>query len=295
MGQADVLAEGLVMWARLCLAQGDTGGAHAALQQVEQITRRAPIDPWIATWADECRVRLWLSTGDLAAALIWVKESGLALDGAFSYQHDLPQIHLARVLIAAHLAGQAPALGHSLDQVVSLLDRLKEAAEEAGWVHEQIQILALQALALQTQAERHDGPTEPALQALSQALHLAAPGGYLRTFLDHGPPMTRLLAQAAAQGIQPGYVSKLLAVEGTSACSPTPGTPAPQPLPEPLSEREIEVLTLIAHGLTNREVGEQLYISQGTVKAHTSNIFGKLGVRSRTQAVARARDLHILQ
>jgi len=296
MGQADVLAEGLVMWARLCLALEDTEGAQDALQEVERITRQVSIDPWIATWADECHVQLWLSTGNLAAALNWARESGLTVDGAFSYQHDLPHIHLARVLIAGHQAGQASPLGHSLDQVLSLLDRLKEAVEQAGWVHEQIQILALRALALQTWAERHNGPAAPALQALSRALDLAAPGGYLRTFLDHGPPMARLLNQAAAQGIHPGYVSKLLAAESTiSACPTEPGIPAPQPLPEPLSEREIEVLTLIAEGLTNREVAERLYISQGTVKAHTSNIFGKLGVRSRTQAVAHARELQILQ
>jgi len=289
-----------VMWARLCLAQGDFAGAQTALDEVAQITRQVSIDPWIATWADECRVRLWLSMGDLKAALDWVDERDLTLDGAFSYQHDLPHIHLARVLIAAHQANNVPRPQQSLDQVLGLLERLAAAAKEAGWVHEQIEILALQALAMQTLVERRGGPIAPALNALSRALDLAAPGGYLRAFLDHGPPMTRLLHQAAAQNVQPGYVGKLLATaaESFGTCPPEPD---PQPetpdalLIEPLSEREIEVLALIAEGLTNRQVGERLYISQGTVKAHTSNIFGKLGVRSRTQAVARARDLSILQ
>jgi LuxR family maltose regulon positive regulatory protein len=130
---------------------------------------------------------------------------------------------------------------------------------------------------------------------------LAAPGGYLRTLVDHGPQMVRLLHRAASLGLQPVYVGKLLAAAEriVPACLPEPElepeSPASQPLLEPLSEREIEVLQLIAEGLTNRQVGERLYISPGTVKAHTSNIFGKLGVRSRTQAVARARDLSILQ
>jgi LuxR family maltose regulon positive regulatory protein len=306
LGQADVLAEGQVMWARLCLAQGDTKGAQAALNEVELITGQVSVDPWIATWAQECRVRLWLSTGNLEAALDWIDESGLALDGAFSYQHDLPHIHLARVLIAAHQAGSGVQTDHSLDEVLSLLDRLEKAAERAGWVHEQIQILILQALAHQALAAPRDAAPRGAsmalaLTALSRALELAAPGGYLRAFLDHGPPLTRLLHRAAAQEIQPGYVSKLLAaaVLTIPECAPEPAhlpeAQASQPLIEPLSGREIEVLTLIAQGLTNREVGERLYISQGTVKAHTSNIFGKLGVRSRTQAVARARALAILQ
>jgi LuxR family maltose regulon positive regulatory protein len=296
LGQADILVEGLVMWARLCLAQGDTEGAQTALGEVEQVTRRVSIDPWIATWADECRVRLWLSTGNLEAALDWVDRSGLTLDDEFSYQRDLPHIHLARVLIAAFQANRGNRARHSLDDVLSLLDRLAEAAQAAGWIHEQIQVLALQALARQK-----SGQLALALDALSHALDLAAPGGYLRTFLDYGQPMVRLLHQAASKGIQTGYVDTLLAASALTVptCAPEPdrqaGTSAAQPLIEPLSGREIEVLTLIAEGLTNREVAERLYISPGTVKAHTSNIFGKLGVRSRTQAVARARALAILQ
>ena len=295
LGQADIYAEAQVMWARLCLAQADTEGAQAALREVEQITHRASIDPWIATWADECQVRLWLSAGNLEAALNWADESGLTPDGPSNYQQDLPHIQLARVLLA-DCQTHGDRARHSMDDVLVLLDRLAAAARQAGWVHEQIQILALQTMALQ-----HVGQTSAALEALSQALALAEPGGYLRTFLDHGLPMVRLLRQAAAQAIQPGYVERLLnaAALALPTCPPESTEPLrpheTEPLLEPLSEREREVLALIADGLTNREVGERLYISQGTVKAHTSNIFGKLGVHSRTQAVARARALAILQ
>jgi LuxR family maltose regulon positive regulatory protein len=182
-----------------------------------------------------------------------------------------------------------------------LLDRLSQAAQQAGWIHEQIQVLALQALALQALAVQRHEQIAQAVETLSHALALAEPGGYLCTLLDHGPPMVQLLHQAARHKIHTGYVETLLAAAASmaSACPPTPDlqpqTPPSQPLVEPLSGREIQVLTLIAEGLTNREVAERLYISQGTVKAHTSNIFGKLGVRSRTQAVARARALSILQ
>jgi LuxR family maltose regulon positive regulatory protein len=301
LGQADVLAEGLVMWARLCLAQGDADGARTALKEVEQITRQISIDPWIATWADECRVRMWLSSGELEAALDWVDERGLTPDGAFNYQHDLPHILLARVLLAADATSQPR---HSLDEILDLLDRLAEATAQAGWIHEQIQVLTLRALALQrrdAKSPQHRTGMALALDALSLALNLGEPSGYLRAFLDHGAPMLPLLREAAAQGVQLAYVERLLAAaaEIAPACpaelEPRAETTALQPLLEPLSAREIEVLTLIAQGLSNREVGERLYISPGTVKAHTSNIFGKLGVRRRTQAVARARALDILK
>jgi LuxR family maltose regulon positive regulatory protein len=298
LGQADVLVEGLVMWARLCLAQGDRAETQKALGEADQITSQASIDPWIATWADECRVRLWLSTGNLQAALTWVKERGLASADAFSYQHDLSHILLARVRIAAAQAGHkaggqtgaGPALGCSLHDLLDLLARLEQAVHTAGWVHEQIQVLCLQAL-----TEQLRGHEKQALSALARALELAAPGGYVRTFVDHGTQMARLLRQAAAQGVQRSYAETLIAAGNFAKPGDRSETPEPQPLIEPLSEREIEVLALIAQGLTNRNVAERLYISLGTVKAHTSNIYAKLGVRSRTQAVARARALAILQ
>jgi LuxR family maltose regulon positive regulatory protein len=311
LGQADILAEGQVMWARLCLAQGDTEGTQAALREVAQIRLKVNIDPWIATWADECQVRLWLSKENLGAALDWAEERGLSIEGKFSYQHDLPHILLARVLLVALQAGDEADVRHDrgqstcLDDLLSLLDRLDVATRKAGWTHERIQVLILQALALQ-----EDGRTTQAFEALAQAAALAEPGGYLRTFADYGAPLARLLRQMASRGHPPAYVDKLLeAFEPTATeCQPVPdawthvsqressaeAASQKETLIEPLSERETEVLALIAQGLTNREVGERLYISQGTVKAHTSSIYGKLGVRNRTTAVVRARELGLL-
>jgi LuxR family maltose regulon positive regulatory protein len=178
----------------------------------------------------------------------------------------------------------------TLSETLDLLDRLLIAAQKAGWIHKTIQILILRALALHA-----DGRRDGALAALGRALTLAEPGGYVRTFIDHRRPMAHLLRQAAERGVAPSYTGQLLAVFGDQIATQEQGTkPVPPPLVEPLSEREIEVLQLIAEGLTNRQIGERLFISPGTVKAHTSNIYGKLDVRSRTQAVARARVLNIL-
>jgi LuxR family maltose regulon positive regulatory protein len=133
--------------------------------------------------------------------------------------------------------------------------------------------------------------------ALERALTLAEPGGFMRTFVDEGQPMARLLYEALNRGIAPDYVNQLLAtfpVAETEQMLPSkPGAP-PDGLVEPLSEREIEVLMLIADGLTNPEIAARLYLSINTVKVHTRNVYGKLGVNNRTGAVARARALGIL-
>jgi LuxR family maltose regulon positive regulatory protein len=167
-----------------------------------------------------------------------------------------------------------------------------------------IELLALQALALQGQ-----GQTAEALSVLRRALSRAEPEGYARVFLDEGAPMAELLRLAAARGISSEYVSKLLAAFETPgprlrvsdsrlmtapASNLKPETREPETLIEPLSERELEVLRLVAEGLSNREIAEKLTITVGTAKRHVSNIYAKLGVHSRVQAVSRAQDLRLL-
>jgi LuxR family maltose regulon positive regulatory protein len=161
-----------------------------------------------------------------------------------------------------------------------------------------LQSLILQALALQGR-----GDTSQAVTVLERALALAEPAGFFRAFLDQGEPMAVLLRQAAARGIAPGYVSKLVSAldeeeqrdRGAEGRPPQhPCTPAPL-LIEPLSERELEVLDLIAAGLSNREIADRLFIAVSTVKTHINNIYRKLDVSKRTQAVARARELNLLK
>ncbi|NIQ75433.1 MAG: hypothetical protein GWN67_12460 [Phycisphaerae bacterium] len=132
---------------------------------------------------------------------------------------------------------------------------------------------------------------------LEQALTLAEPGGFTRIFVDEGPPMARLLYEAVARGIAPDYARRLLTAFPVTEPQQTDPlkTQAPESdLIEPLSERELEVLQLIAEGLTNPEIAARLFLTLNTVKVHTRNIYGKLDAHNRTQAVARARALGIL-
>jgi len=189
---------------------------------------------------------------------------------------------LARILIAQ---GRA-------DETAVLLQRLLETAGTGGHTSRAIEILLLQALALQAQ-----GNIDQAIGALERALSLAEPGGYIRVFVDEGPPMARLLHEAATRGIAPDYTRRLLSAFPVAEpeLSASSGAQASgSELVEPLSGRELEVLQLIAQGLTNREIASRLFLSLNTVKAHTRNIHGKLSVHSRTQAVARARAWGVL-
>ena len=172
-----------------------------------------------------------------------------------------------------------------------LLQRLLEATETGGRTSRVIEVLLIQALAFKA-----GGDTAQAITTLEQALTLAEPGVFVRIFVDEGPPMARLLYEALDRGMALEYTSRLLAAFPVVEPEKTPpSAQAPEaPLIEPLSEREIEVLQLIAEGLTNQEIAARLFLSQHTIKAHTRNIYGKLDVHSRTEAVARGRALGIL-
>ena len=155
-----------------------------------------------------------------------------------------------------------------------------------------IEILVLQALARHMQ-----GDTSAALEPLQRSLTLAESEGYVRVFVDEDNPMARLLYEALSHGVESDYVRRLLAAFPVAEPEQTMSSPSRvsgSELVEPLSERELEVLQLIAEGLTNQEVATRLYLSLHTVKVHARNIYGKLGARSRTQAVAKGKALGIL-
>jgi LuxR family maltose regulon positive regulatory protein len=180
-----------------------------------------------------------------------------------------------------------------LEEAARLLQRLLEAAEAGGRTSRVIEILALQALAHNAMSD-----ITQAEAALQRALALAEPEGFVRTFLDEGPPMARLLYEALSRGMAADYARRLLAafpVAETHQVEPFERESAQPDLIEPLSERELEVLGLIAEGLTNPEIAARLFLSLNTVKAHTRNIYGKLGVHNRTEAAARARALGVLR
>ena len=146
---------------------------------------------------------------------------------------------------------------------------------------------------LQAVAHYQQGDIDESFTVLKDAISLAEPGGFVRVFVDEGAPMYDLLSQVTGHGIMPDYVHKLLTAFHTVSGQSKPALS--QPLIEALSERELEILTLVADGLSNREISERLYLALSTVKGHNRNIFDKLQVKRRTEAVARARDLGIIE
>jgi LuxR family maltose regulon positive regulatory protein len=166
--------------------------------------------------------------------------------------------------------------------------------EAKEWEDERLKVMILQALALQAH-----GKADEAVHLLGDALAQAEAERFIRSFVDEGPPMAHLLSAAAARGMMPDYIGKLLAVfdaetQQRETMLSRPPTPPAQPLVEPLSHREVEVLHLIAQGLSNQEISERLFLALDTVKGHNRNIFSKLQVQRRTEAVARARELGLL-
>jgi len=268
----DSFGIGHALLARIKQAQGDDDGAQAAIRRALQIARSFGIER-VSTLIGAHQARIWLAQGQLELAARW------ALDyeqlGEVEHLREFEDLTLARILLAQ---GKPP-------EALALLDRLLSPAEAAGRMGTVIEISILRTLALKD--------TEYALETLKRALQLAEPEGYARVFLDEGEPMAQLLRQAASRGIAPSYAGQLLAAFGTE----TKDQPATEtsPLVEPLSDRELEVLELLAERLSNPEIAQRLVISLPTVKSHTRNIYGKLGVHNRRDAVARARELNILQ
>jgi LuxR family maltose regulon positive regulatory protein len=272
--------------ARIRVAQGDLNGALDLLDQAERLYD-ANFSPNVRPIATR-KVRVWVAQGRLGEALGWVREQGLSVEDKLSYLREFDHITLARLLLACY---QRDREGSSIAGVVGLLERLLKAAEEGGRTGSAIEILVLQALAYHVQ-----GDLPAALKPLQLALTLAEPEGYVRMFVDEGPPMAQLLLEVASRGIMPDYTGKLLAAFEAEKRKSEDKSPLPptQPLIEPLSQRELKILQLIALGLSNREIGERLFLALDTIKGHNRIIFDKLQVQSRTEAIARARELGLL-
>jgi LuxR family maltose regulon positive regulatory protein len=279
---------GYVSLARLKTGLGDWSGAFAALEELEELVQKSshPFTPFV----EALRARLWVARGEVDQVTRWVQTAGLTTDDKIDFMQAGLYFILARAL----------ALQGEYHPAAGLIARLLEDAETGARWGQVVELLVIQTMLLTAQDRR-----EEALEVLSRALTLAKPGGYVRVFIDEGEPMARLLYSAAQDGITPAYTGTLLAAMEQPSKDLTPApievVAAPTDIElsttiiEPLSEREIEVLTCIANGLTNREIALQLTIALTTVKSHTRNIYRKLDVSSRTQAVARGKSLGILR
>jgi LuxR family maltose regulon positive regulatory protein len=275
-GNVEVQIGSYRMLARVKQAQGDASPALDALQKAHQLAREKDVPPLIRARNAACHVQIALAQDDTATAIRWAEQATEHADGSPFY--PLLGLAQARLLLAQN---QKTAAAEQLATQY-------ETAVRAGWQFGVVEVRVLQALAAPT-------PTG-ALAFLADALALAQPEGYVRTFVDKGEPMAALLREAASQGIAPDYVAKLLTAFHAAPQErgrPEPPPPA-QPLIEPLSERELQVLRLVAAGLSNRDIAEALYISVNTVKTHLQRIYGKLGVSSRTAAATKAQELNLL-
>jgi LuxR family maltose regulon positive regulatory protein len=234
------------------------------------------------------RAQLELARGNLASAIHWANSSGLSSeDGDLTYPREGAYLALARVRIAQ---GRDDPSAPLLQDVLHLLDRLLRYAEKKARMGSVLEILIVRALALQAERE-----WTSALSTLERALVLAAPEGYIRLFVDEGPPMRALLRHSHVRSAVPAYITTLLEAFGGQHVQELPSTSVhPDSLLDPLTEREREVLRLLLEGASNREIARRLVLSVNTVKRHVYNLCGKLGVQSRTQAIIRARDLHLV-
>ena len=272
----DLLARGYVMLARLELALSHPGRAEAAMHAAHQLVAEHTLSSRRSIWVQSALADLRLAQGHLDQGLDLVRQSAISADDPDPYEREPEYLTLLRVLLAEGDYGPALALS----------ERLLQQAQTAGGNGCIIEVLVLQALAFQGSKD-----TQQALAVLDRALTLARPEGYVRVFVDEGEPMVQLLSQARSHRLGAGYAAQLL------LATSQPGDAqllSAQLLIEPLTGREMEVLKLIESGLSNDEIASRLVISRATVKRHISNIYGKLDVPSRTQAIFRARELQLI-
>jgi len=289
--EAGVAVEGYVTLARIRQARGDAGGAMDALDRLVRLARRRDFPETIIARAAAARARLWLMQGNLPAAIRWAETSGFGEGDPASYAREFELLVLARVRTAQRRPG-----------VLEILNRLLADAEDRARTGSAIEILIVRALAHQALGEMPES-----LQDLARALALGEPEGYVRAFVDEGAPMATALRRARTRGVAPEYAARLLDAFVASPVGQGRTEPAVpprllegavldghmSPLVEPLTAREREIVRLIAAGASNREIAERLFVAMATVKTHIASIFGKLGVKSRTQAAAKAKALDL--
>jgi LuxR family maltose regulon positive regulatory protein len=306
-GKADDLCLAYTTLTRVQLALGNWTEAVEGVEKAAQLIRTCGVFSEARNTVEAAQVKMWLLQGDWASVDRWVAtlEKRFGLHDPLRYEDELTHITQARVFIAQNKP----------DKAIGLLSHLEDIARSAGRMGRVVEILLLEALAMW-----ETGDSEHAVLALTKCLTLAEPERYVRVFLDEGRPMQLLLAKGladASAGPMRDYAIYLLsqfdaeplvvtaarekvsqigdpsAISGQALVTPK-FRPANSMLVESLSQRELEVLQLMAQGRTNQEIARQLIVAPGTVKAHAASIYRKLDAANRTEAVARARQMGIL-
>jgi LuxR family maltose regulon positive regulatory protein len=272
-----------VVMAQVCEAEGDPETALDLLDEADRLYE-GDFSPNVRP-VPAVRARMWIRHGRVRDALDWAGRQGLSVVDDLSYLHEFEHVTLARALVAD--SARTGDTG-SLDEALELLGRLLHAAEEGRRHGSVIDIRLVEALAHQCR-----GDLSSALAALEQALSLAEPEGYVRTFLDEGAPMAVLLTAAADRAGASPYVRRLRGPLGATPEGPTRDRTTPA-LVEPLSSRERDVLRLLGTDLNGPEIARELVVSLNTVRTHTKNLYMKLGVNNRRAALRRARELDLL-
>ena len=277
---------------RVLQSRGDREAALDLVLKAQAIAIQSTSTAIDDRLVDAALVRLWLMQGNQAAVEEWSARRGLEqaasrgvlpLDRIATMPYDLFEVEWM-------LVARLQLVQHRVETALRILTALLNEAQSRGRTRRLIEIRVLLALAYQEQ-----GSLDLALDILEGALSSSEPEGYTRVYIDEGQPMSRLLREAARRGIRVQECSRLLAVfQQEGQTQEHDSGEFPPGLVEPLSDRELEVLQLLAEGCTNRVISERLYISLSTVKGHVSNIFGKLLASNRTEVVAKARALGIL-
>jgi len=253
--------------ARVKLARGDIRSAASIVSQAEQTARLK-------------NVRIRLPSLVYSRAWIYLRQGDFNAITQLAQENEMPLMQ-ARVLIARGNPSEA----------LPLVESQRQQAEAKRLPQRLLLVLAVQSVVLFAHGDK-----DKAVQVLTEALALAEPGGYIRLFVDEGALMAQLLLEAASRGVMPDYVAKLLAAfeAGKRHGEDKPALAPAGSLIKPLSQRELKILQLIAQGLSNREIGERLFLALDTIKGHNRKIFDKLQVQSRTEAIACARELGLL-
>lgn len=256
-------------------ARSNLEKSREALRCAELLLSEHRLSPRQSRWVQLSSASWWIAQGDPERACRLAQQPGIAPDDEITYPHEPEYLLLLRLLLAQG----------DYDAALSLAERLFHMAESTKRAGRMIEILTLQALIFQGKKDM-----DQALAVLAKAISLAQPEGYARVFLDEGTAMVKLHYLAKSHRADSGYLSELLSAESVGS--------KPEPLPaqgliEPLTDREIEVLKLIESGCSNQDIAGRLVISIPTVKRHISNIYAKLGAKSRTQAVSLAKELKL--